>query len=50
MCLYMTSDRNNLAIRGASSFGHFEIVERLLQEDDVDPSAGDNYAIRFKRF
>jgi hypothetical protein len=37
----------NEAIRLASKNGHLCVVERLLQDPRVDPSADDNYAIRY---
>ena len=33
-------------IQEASKNGHIQVVERLLQDPRVDPSAGNNYAIR----
>jgi surface antigen len=30
----------------SSNYGHFAVVERLLQDKRVDPSASDNFAIR----
>jgi hypothetical protein len=33
-------------VRWAARNGHLAIVERLLQDDRVDPSAEDNYAVR----
>jgi surface antigen len=33
-------------VRWAAENGHLAVVERLLQDRRVDPSAGDNYAVR----
>jgi hypothetical protein len=38
--------KHNFAIREASANGHLAVVERLLADPRVDPSADDNYAIR----
>ena len=37
---------NNAAIRVAAQNGHIDVVDRLLQDGRVDPSADDNFAIR----
>ena len=37
---------NNAAIRVAAQNGHIDVVDRLLQDGRVDPSASNNYAIR----
>ena len=37
---------DNYAIQLASENGHLEVVERLLQDERVDPSADNNYAIQ----
>ena len=41
-----SSADNNQAIRDASLNGHLAVVDRLLQDGRVDPSACDNDAIR----
>ena len=38
------SAQNNLAVRVASMYGHFEIVKLLLADDRVNPSAQNNQA------
>jgi len=41
------SDRDNYAIKVASTNGHTETVKLLLQDDRVDPSDNNNMAIRW---
>ncbi|MDB6096632.1 MAG: hypothetical protein JWM09_910 [Francisellaceae bacterium] len=38
---------NNAPIRMAASYGHLDLVNRLLKEPRVDPTADNNYAICF---
>jgi len=38
--------KENKAIRRASEYGHLDILNRLLQDERVNPSDDNNYAIR----
>ena len=39
--------KNNLPLKHASRNGYYKIVEELLKDPRVDPSANDNYSIRY---